>query len=64
MKLFQGGREAPVFTWEIQLGEASGSVTVDLSPWDSIATLLRTLELILFIMLLAVGTRNLIGGSS
>ena len=64
MKLFQGGREAPCFTWEIPLGEASGTVTVDLSPWDSIATLLRTLELILFIMLLAVGTRNLIGGSS
>ena len=64
MKLFQGGREAPCFTWTIQLGEASGTVTVDLSPWDSIATLLRTLELILFIMLLAVGTRNLIGGSS
>ena len=65
MKLFQGGREAPCFTWEIPFGEAgSGTVTVDLSPWDSAATLLRTLELILFIMLLAVGTRNLIGGSS
>lgn len=64
MKLFQGGREAPCFTWEIPFGQAgSGSVTVDLSPWDSAATLLRTLELILFIMLLAVGTRNLIGGS-
>lgn len=65
MKLFQGGREAPCFTWEIPFGAAgSGSVTVDLSAWDSAAALLRTLELILFIMLLAVGTRNLIGGSS
>lgn len=65
MKLFQGGREAPCFTWEIPFGIAgSGSVTVDLAPWDDVATLMRTLELILFIMLLAVGTRNLLGGSS
>lgn len=54
-------REAPVITCPVDV--SGNTVTVDLSEYDSIAELLRLLELILFIIGLAVATRSLIGAS-
>lgn len=54
-------REAPVITCPVDV--SGHTVTVDLSEFDSVAELFRLLELILFIIGLAVGTRYLIGAS-
>lgn len=60
----KGAREAPYFVWTIPFGDAGEqTVTVDLRAWDEIASILRLLELLLFIVGLAVATRNLIGGT-
>lgn len=51
---------APVFSWVIsvpQLG-VNYPITVDLSAWDTVAELFRTLELLAFIVGLAMVTRN------
>lgn len=55
------GREAPVIVWEFEIFGKSYSVIVDLSPYEDVASLLRLLELVAFIVGLAVATRKLIG---
>ena len=63
LTLLKGSREAPYFVWSMPFGDAGEqTITVDLSPWDDVAQILRTLELLLFIVGLAVATRNLLGG--
>jgi len=55
--------EAPVIHWEIPLpGGKAYPMQIDLSPFDSVARLLRTLELLLFCVGLAYKTRDLIKG--
>lgn len=57
--------EAPVFDWNITFGQyGTYNVHIDLSPWDPAARLLRILQLLLFIVCLAVGTRRLGGFGS
>ena len=54
---------APVINWEIQLpGGSTYPLTVDLSAFDSVAQLLRRLELLVFSIALAIKTRDLIKG--
>lgn len=59
-------REAPVVSFPIKsnLFGIDEEVTIDLTPYDDIATLLRTLELIAFALGLAFVTRYLIGAGS
>lgn len=56
-------RQAPIITWnwEIERFGIDEEITIDFSPYDTVASILRNLELILFIIGLAVATRNLIG---
>ena len=54
-------REAPVITCPVDV--SGHTVTLDLSEFDSVAELFRLLELILFIIGLAIGTRYLIGAT-
>ena len=54
---------APVIQWELPLPRGSTyPIEIDLSPFDSVAQLLRRLQLLLFIVGLAVKTRDLIKG--
>ena len=54
---------APVIHWELPLpGGSSYPIEVDLSPFDSVAQLLRRLQLLLFCVGLAIKTRDLIKG--
>lgn len=54
---------APVIMWEIPMpGGNTWPVELDLSPFDSVAQLLRRLQLMLFCIGLAVKTRDLIKG--
>lgn len=54
---------APVIHWEVPVpGGGSYSLDVDLSPYDSVAQLLRRLQLLLFSVGLAFKTRDLIKG--
>ena len=60
---FKMNREAPVISWNFRY-DAIGldsDIEVDFSEYDSAASLLRTLELILFVVGLGVATRKLIG---
>lgn len=53
----------PVIQWELALpGGGSFPIELDLSPFDSVAQLLRRLELLLFCVGLAIKTRDLIKG--
>lgn len=56
-------RRAPVIEWESDFGRwgSFGDVTIDLSSFDSVASMARTFELILFILGLMIITKNLIG---
>lgn len=59
--------EAPVFTWEADFPEALGgtrNITLDFDTptWNTLATILRTMELLLFIVGLAFITRQLLRG--
>lgn len=56
-------REAPKITFTFPESIGGWEIEIDLSPFDSVASILRTLELILFIIGLAVNTRNLIGAT-
>ena len=57
------GPVAPVINWELVLpGFGTYTIVLDLSPFDSVAQLLRRLQLLLFIIGLAVKTRDLIKG--
>ena len=54
---------APVISWELALpGGGSYPIEIDLSPFNSVAQLLRRLQLLLFIVGLAIKTRDLIKG--
>lgn len=54
---------APVIQWELALpGGGSYPIELDLSPFDSVAQLLRRLQLLLFCVALAIKTRDLIKG--
>lgn len=62
-KNFSSARAAPKFTFHLK-SEKFGfdyPVEIDLSSFDQAAEILRTLELILFVVLLAVASRKLIG---
>lgn len=60
-KLDSGSREAPHIVWRFHPNEMIDyTFDVDFSTWDNVAVLLRTLELIGFIILLGIATRNLI----
>ena len=55
-------RDAPNITWTIPLGSAGTyTVNINLERFDDIAALFRTLEMILFIIGLAMASRKLIG---
>ena len=60
---FTADRRAPCFTFPLKIDRfgIDETITVDLSVFDEAAALLRTLELILFVVLLAVASRKLIG---
>lgn len=59
---FKSGREAPEIEWHFYVeGIVDYTFRLSLSDFDSVATILRSLELILFVVGLAVGTRNLLG---
>lgn len=54
---------APVIQWELALpGGGSYPMEIDLSPFESVAQVLRRLQLLLFIVGLAIKTRDLIKG--
>lgn len=52
--------ETPVFTWVIPVPQLNAEfpITIDLSAWDGIAQLFRTMELLAFIIGLAILTRD------
>lgn len=52
--------EAPVFQWVIPVPQldAEFPISIDLSAWDGVASLFRTLELLAFIVGLAILTRD------
>lgn len=53
----------PVIEWQVMLpGGSTYPLTIDLSPFDSLAQLLRRLELLAFCVGLAIKTRDLIRG--
>lgn len=56
-------REAPVIVFEFPEQFGWGGITIDLSRWEEAATILRHMELLLFIIGLAVNTRSLIGAT-
>ena len=56
---FTANRSAPSITCPVDM--SGNTITVDLSDYEGVAALLRLLELILFIIGLAVATRKLIG---
>lgn len=62
-KNFSSARAAPKFTFHLKsdLFNFDHPIELDLSSFDGVAQLLRLLELILFVVILAVATRKLIG---
>lgn len=52
---------APVFELELDLGVTKAPITVDLSGWSDLASIVRILEVGLFCLGLALGTKELIG---
>lgn len=52
----------PVFEFDLNLGVATEPMKIDLSNWSDLAAIIRTLELGLFCVGLALKTRELIGG--
>lgn len=60
LTLLMAEPEAPKFEWEIDLLDTGEPylMVVDLSEWDGIAQLLRRLQLLLFIVGLAMVTRE------
>lgn len=61
VKELKVNRQAPVITCPVDM--QGNTITIDLSRFDEIAELLRLLELVLFIVGLAVATRSLIGAT-
>lgn len=62
-KVFQAPRKAPYFKWDFNSTRFGnlGTIELDLELFDEVATVFRMLVLIGYIILLAVGTRRLIG---
>lgn len=56
-------REAPIIIWEFALYGNDYNITLDFSIFNEAASLLRLLELLIFIVGLALATRKLIGAS-
>ena len=52
---------APVFELELDFGVTKAPITVDLSGWSDLASIIRILEVGLFCLDLALGTKELIG---
>lgn len=63
-KKFNVGREAPFIEWNFVYDKIGLDyvLRIDFSEYDSVASVLRTLELIAFVVGLGVATRKLIGG--
>lgn len=64
-RIFKADAKAPCFTWTFTfwLGEfKTYDLDIDLSPFDTVAEILRTMELILFLVGLTIKTRDLIRG--
>lgn len=59
----KAGREAPVIVFEFPEQFGWGGIEIDLSVYDEAAQILRHMELLLFIIGLAVNTRSLIGAT-
>lgn len=57
----KAGREAPVLVYEFPEQFGWGAIEIDLTPYEEAAKILRTMELLLFIIGLAINTRPLIG---
>lgn len=61
LKMFKASRKAPCISGTIPLGDFyTWEVEIDMSRFDSVAAVLRTLELIIFIIGLAIVTKDLI----
>lgn len=57
-------REAPALDFDLDLGPAgTHHIEIDFSEWEDIAALLRLLELLAFIIGLAIATKHLMGGT-
>ena len=57
-------REAPALDFDLDLGPAgTHHIEIDFSEWEDIAALLRLLELLAFIIGLAIATKRLMGGT-
>lgn len=57
-------REAPALDFDLDLGLAgTHHIEIDFADWEDIASLLRLLELLAFIIGLAIATKRLMGGT-
>lgn len=57
-------REAPALDFDLDLGPAgTHHIEIDFADWEDIASLLRLLELLAFIIGLAIATKRLMGGT-
>lgn len=54
-------RAAPQFTWNYNIAGMEGSVSIDLSRWDSAAVIFRRCEFAVFVIGLIAGSKNLLG---
>ena len=63
LRLFStSDREAPQWETDIGYGDSSYHVSIDLSMFDDIASFIRPIEYLVFLVGLAIGTRSLIRG--
>lgn len=60
LSLLAAEPEAPYFEFDVDIPiiDFTWHIVIDLSPWDDVAAVLRTMELLLFIVGLGVATRN------
>lgn len=63
LSLFAASRQAPSFNWRFYVPRVvDETITIDLSAFDTVAQVLRTLELIAFCVALAFATKHIIQG--
>lgn len=62
LSAFSAEPEAPCIEWTFEYFGESTTIELDLSAWDSVAAVMRTLLICLFIAGLAIKTRDLIRG--
>lgn len=63
LSLFRATRQAPSFDWRFYVPRVVDyTLTIDLSAFDTVASVLRTLELIAFCVALAFATKHIIQG--